>query len=297
VTAIDTSAWNGHPDFAQVKASGVSLVIPKAVDLERGYPVVDSVYYANRAAIRAAGLRCGSYLFNGPDSPMAGADYYFSVIDWKPGEVTAIDVENALGVNRWNTAQVLEFCTAMIGHGVPASLVWVYMSSSVEHAYDWSPIVALGCKVWPAQYNANDGTVGTPPTLVHWPSYAIWQHTSVAVVPGISGHVDMNIIGTAFADTGTPSAITPNPVKRVGKTMLHVRIEEPTSPQHGNCYAIAEGGKATHITDWATYVSTTAAINGNVPEQDRLVAPPADPGKVTGISVHRFNQIVIIYAA
>ena len=214
MTAIDLSSWQGHPDFVQVAASGVTLVILKAVDVERGYPVVDSVYLVNRAAARAAGLRVGSYLFNGPDQPSAAADYYLSVIDWRPGDVAAVDVENALGVNRWNPGQVLEFCTRLVSRGIPASSILVYMSSSVTRAYDWAPVVAFGVGLWVAQYNANDGTVGAPPTVSYWPGWVLWQHTSMARVPGVSGTVDMNVIGSTFASVGTAQLITtPQPIE------------------------------------------------------------------------------------
>jgi GH25 family lysozyme M1 (1,4-beta-N-acetylmuramidase) len=241
VSAIDTSYWNGHPDFAQVAASGVTLVIPKAVDVERGYPVVDSCYYANRAAIRAAGLRCGSYLFNGPDSPMAAADYYLSVIDWRPGEVAAIDVENALGVTRWNPAQVLEFCSELIRSGIPAGDILVYMSSSVTRAYDWSPVVGLGVSLWVAQYNANDGTVGAPPSFAGWGSYALWQHTSVATVPGISGHVDMNVIGTMTASLN--STLIPQEIPSGDDSM---RIIHSTTGDNAGAIALVTESAGAH---------------------------------------------------
>ena len=98
MTFIDTSYWQGHPDFAAVKASGVSLVIMKAADGEQ-HLYVDSVYVANRAAARAVGLAVGSYFFNGPAaSPSASADYYLSVIDYQPGDMVALDVEGPAGI-------------------------------------------------------------------------------------------------------------------------------------------------------------------------------------------------------
>ena len=95
--AIDTSSWNGHPDFGQVKASGVTLVIGKASDGELGRLTHDSVYAANRDAARAAGLRVGAYFFNGPVDPTAAADDLFAISDYRPGDVLAIDVENFAG--------------------------------------------------------------------------------------------------------------------------------------------------------------------------------------------------------
>jgi GH25 family lysozyme M1 (1,4-beta-N-acetylmuramidase) len=215
---VDTSFFQHYPSFERVKATGVDAVIMKAVDVEQGFPVIDSTYIANRTTVRSLGMRAGSYLFNGPYDPAAAADYYWSVIDWKPGEFAAIDVENALGVNRWNPSQVLQFCHALIGHGIPPYLILVYMSSSVTRVYDWSSVVALGVELWVAQYNANDGTRGTLPSVAYWPDWALWQYTSAGVIDGILGRVDVSDMSVRYASLG----MTPiNSTKRKKKKKMN----------------------------------------------------------------------------
>jgi GH25 family lysozyme M1 (1,4-beta-N-acetylmuramidase) len=236
MTAIDISYFQGHPDFAQVKAAGVGLVIMKAVDVERGYPVMDSVYVANRTAARAQGLAVGSYLFNGPDDPTSAANYYFSVIDWRSGDIAAIDVENALGVNRWNPAQVHAFCVTLIGHGIPAASILAYMSSSVTRAYDWSPVMSLGVGLWVAQYGSNNGTPQGAPATGTWGSWKLWQYSSTATVPGISGHVDINQLAPGFS----------------GGVVTPINSEEEDMKTIEGIYAVVDGVPSWAWLNWAT---------------------------------------------
>ena len=193
MTVIDISQWQGHPDFAQVKASGVSRVIMRAADGE-GHLFVDSVYVANRTAARAAGLAVGSYFFNGPAAtPTASADYYIAAIDYQPGDVVAVDVEGVAGV-MWNPGQVLEFVNRV--KAVLGVAPLVYMSASVTWAQDWSAVVATGAPLWVAQY-------GPAPTVGYWGSWALWQYTSAGSCPGITGRVDISQISASFASTGS----------------------------------------------------------------------------------------------
>src|SRR6185503_12824350 len=170
-------------DFNAVKAAGISLVIAKMGGGDSGQ-YVDSKWAQNLAGIRAAGIPLGSYYFNGPaSSPSAAADFQFAHIDWHPGDLVVADVEGS-GI-AWSPGQVLEWATRMIGHGVPASSVGVYMSASPEHSHDWSAVAALGVFLWVASYGANTGQPGRPPTPAHWRSWSLWQYTSNGSVPGI----------------------------------------------------------------------------------------------------------------
>ena len=159
MTVIDISFYQGHPDFGQVKWAGVSTVIMKCADGEGGTVVDDSVYAANRANARAVGLGVGSYFFNGNAlSPSTSAAHQWSIIDWHPGDLIATDVEGPVGIV-WSVAQVLEWCRWMLARGVPADRLLVYMSSSLEHSLDWSPVVALGVQLWIAQYGDRKSVV------------------------------------------------------------------------------------------------------------------------------------------
>lgn len=194
MSAIDISYWQHHPDFAAVKASGVKRVLMRAADGEGGTIVDDSVYIANRTAARAVGLAVGSYFFNGnATTPSAAAAHQWSIIDWRPGDIVAVDIEGAAGIE-WSVGQALEWCHWMLNQGVPAALIFVYMSSSVDTSA-WGPVWALGVQPWIAQYGPNDGNAHTPPSV----PWAMWQYTSVASCPGVVGNVDTNQIAPSWA--------------------------------------------------------------------------------------------------
>lgn len=218
MSAIDISYWQHSPNFAQVRNAGVSLVIMKCGGGEGGRLYTDSVYVGNRAAARAVGLAVGSYFFNGPVDATAAADYQFSIIDWHTGDVVAIDVENNGSQPHWTPGQVLAWCTRMIAHGVPASRILVYMSSSVLTA-GWNAVVALGVGLWVAQYGPNDGSPHSLPSAAPWPAWSLWQYSSVGSVPGIAGSIDMNQISPSFASGGetplTPSTTSGDDTMRV----------------------------------------------------------------------------------
>ena len=202
MSAIDISYYQQHPDFAQVRAAGVSLVIMKAGGGEGGRLYADSVYVANRAAARAVGLAVGSYFFNGPVDPTAAADFHMTIADWRPGDIIAIDVENNGSYTHWTPAMVFTWCSRIVAHGVPADRVLVYMSSSLLGA-GWGSLVGLGVGLWVAQYGPNDGNPHSVPSSAPWPSWNLWQYTSAAGCPGVAGNVDTNQIAPSWASSSS----------------------------------------------------------------------------------------------
>lgn len=207
MTAIDISRYQGVVDFAAVKSSGVSLVIAKMGGGDAGV-YVDAKWVANRDGIRAAGLTLGSYFFNGPgDTPTQAADFQFQNADWRPGDLIIIDVEG--GAIAWSPSQVLEWVNRILAHGVPAAQIGVYMSASVVTAYNWGPVAALGTFLWIASYGANTGTPGTPPRVIHWPAWSLWQYTSNGTIPGVPGRVDVSQVASSWASTGTITSLSP----------------------------------------------------------------------------------------
>lgn len=197
MTVIDISRYQGVVDFGAVKSAGVGVVIAKMGGGDAG-PYVDANWSTNRDGIRAAGLKLGSYYFNGPgQSPIAAADYQFQNINYRPGDLVVIDVEG--GAIAWSVSQVIEWVNQMLSHGVPASSIGVYMSASVVRNYNWGPVAALGTFLWVASYGANTGQPGTPPTVLHWSGWAFWQYTSNGSVAGVPGRVDMSQIAPEWA--------------------------------------------------------------------------------------------------
>ena len=65
----------------------------------------------------------------------------------------------------------------------------IYMNTSTENSYDWSPIVNLNIGLWVADYRM--GPEANVP-IKHWPTYVMHQFTSSGSEPGIDGRVDVN---------------------------------------------------------------------------------------------------------
>ena len=270
MTAIDISYWQHHPDFAQVHGAGVTLVIMKCGGGEAGRLYEDSVYADNRSAARAQGLAVGSYFFNGPVDPVAAADFQFSVIDWQPGDVVAIDVEGNGVQPRWNPSQVFAWCQRILAHGVPAGRILVYMSSSVLGA-GWDAVAGLGVGLWVAQYGPNDGNAHSVPGSGPWSSWVLWQFTSRGTVPGIAGSIDMNQVSPTFASSGetivTAGTGTPAPfqTKRKKKNKMADII---VAPNQSCAYVIVrpDGGMGkAQITNPAVIAQEAAAGNFTIP--------------------------------
>lgn len=258
MSIIDISYWQGYPDFTQVKASGVTDVIMRAANGEKNL-FVDSRYIPNRTAARALGLRVGSYFFNGPAaSPTASADYYIAAIDYRPGDLVALDVEGPAGI-MWNPAQALEFVNRV--KAVLGVAPMVYMSSSVTHAMDWSAVVASGAKLWVAQY-------GPTPIVSYWSSWALWQYTSIGSVPGISGNVDINQVGADFAS--------------IGDTLLQEDdMSAAAEAQIATIHSLLVNGTPAHLDVGAF----TQALNAVLDMQGRMMA-------ATGGGWDSFDEIV-----
>ena len=197
MSAIDISRYQGAVDFNAVKSAGVGIVIAKLGGGDAGQ-YLDTMWTTNRAGVRAAGLKLGSYYFNGPaGTPAAAADFHFNAADWHPGELVVIDVEGS-GI-AWSVSEVIEWVNRMLLHGVPASSIGVYMSASVVNNYNWGPVAALGTFLWVASYGANTGQPGTTPAVIHWPGWALWQYTSNGSVAGVPGRVDVSQIAPSFS--------------------------------------------------------------------------------------------------
>jgi len=271
VTVIDISRYQGVVDFGAVKSAGVGVVIAKMGGGDAG-PYVDANWSTNRDGIRAAGLKLGSYYFNGPgQSPIAAADYQFQNIGYQPGDLVVIDVEG--GAIAWSVSQVIEWVNQMLTHGVPASSIGVYMSASVVNNYNWGPVAALGTFLWVASYGANTGQPGTPPTVIHWPGWAFWQYTSNGSIAGVPGRVDMSQIAPEWAGGNVTPLINIDPQE---EDMKIYEDGGPTAPavNTGKFYAGAPG---------VWYPIDNAAFGGDA--------------NVRGILTSAFNAPILMFSS
>jgi GH25 family lysozyme M1 (1,4-beta-N-acetylmuramidase) len=207
---VDVSSFQGSPDYAKVKASGVTFVIAKATE---GVGYTDPTYARNRAAIRDAGLIPGAYHFlRGTHDGPSQAEAFVRTAD--PHAIHALDVECLEDVHKLNRhldvpgflhryRELLpgrtiliytgrDFWTACAGTATPGTTYGpLWAAGAVPNAY----VRAAGSL--PTQWASTGGhpTSGLP--WAGWTSWAICQFTDHAQVPGISGGVD----GDAFTGT------------------------------------------------------------------------------------------------
>jgi GH25 family lysozyme M1 (1,4-beta-N-acetylmuramidase) len=175
----------------------------------------DPLYRDGLARARAANKLVLHYHYVGPSpgpgggppaSPAAETSWFLQHLDWRPGEILATDWEPAVkpaDSDGW-LAEFNARIAAALGP-VPVS----YMNSFEAKRLTWAKTRAGGSAWWAAQYGINNGVPGAPPTGA-WPSFAAWQFTSAAALPGLPGGTDLSLFyGDAPAWRAYGSAASP----------------------------------------------------------------------------------------
>ncbi|MFT9231206.1 MAG: GH25 family lysozyme, partial [Bifidobacterium sp.] len=138
----DISRWQGS---ISIGALG-SFVIVKQSGSDIGYLYKDSMYARNAKAVRAAGKGLGHYYFNGYANPTSAANYFVSnLVEYQKGDPLVYDAEGSSFVSPAAVAAWVAQVRARLGADAN---VYVYMSSSVTRAYNWSSVAASGVKLW-----------------------------------------------------------------------------------------------------------------------------------------------------
>lgn len=191
IMGIDVSKWNGDIDWSQVKASGVNYVIIRCGyrGSSKGSLIEDPKYKANIEGATKAGLKVGVYFFSQAIDEVEAvqeASMVLSLVkNYKISYPIFLDVEASGGradniSKETRTAVCKAFCQTIqnAGYtpGVYANRVW--LNGKIDTSQ-------LGnCKIWLAQYAAQPTYTGR---------YEIWQYKDSGSVPGIKGHVDLNL--------------------------------------------------------------------------------------------------------
>lgn len=254
---IDISNWQANINAGKIDADFVIVKATEGV----GYvsPSCDRQYQA----AKAAGKKLGVYHFarNGANDAIAEAEFFLKnvqgyikeavlVLDWEDGG----NVRDVAWAKRW-----LDHV-----HSKTGVKPLIYMSESVVNSYNWAPVVAGDYGLWVAKYrdmaadyNYDMSMAGTPPSVKHWPFYAIWQWTSSGRLNGYDGDLDLNqayIDGAAWDKYagGSPSSkpVTPNPTPA------------PT-PTPAKTHTVQRGETLSGIAArYGTTYQRLAAING-----------------------------------
>lgn len=191
---MDVSRWQGNIDWDKVKTSGlVSGVMLRALGNSAkdnpSKPYIDPQFARNYAECKRLGIPCGVYgYFKAVDREQADKElaYFKKLLTGRSFELpVAVDIEDEvqkpLGKAALTdlTAYMLSTVEswgvyAMLYTGLWFGNTFLYMGGAALKPYD----------VWLAAYR-------TKKPAPSWP-FGMWQYTSTASVPGVSGNVDLS---------------------------------------------------------------------------------------------------------
>lgn len=183
---IDVSRYQGTIDWKKVKASDISFAIIKAGGSDDGF-YKDSKFEENYKNAKAAGMPVGAYYFVGSGcvshaDGVADAKRFIEMLKGKQFEYPVyIDVEATSPDNRSGaTKAVIGFCETMEAAGYYCGIYASDISGFVDRL-DQSQLKSYD--KWVARY-------GSAPQKTE--TYGMWQYSETGMVPGISGHVDLD---------------------------------------------------------------------------------------------------------
>ena len=278
---IDVSTYQGQPDWAKVKASGVDFAFIRA---GYGKNNIDQRCSYNGTNTKANGVTPHFYWFsyaysrdmvvNEANYIIAEAKKYTSncMLAWD-FEYDSMDYAKKKGVTVSKstlTTWAVAFCQTVKAAGFTPV---VYANEDYVRNYiDIDSVISqTGAKLWFARYSSTIGNYGS--------NAYIWQHSSTGSVPGISGNVDMNI---GYFDGGSNPAYT-----------LNAFVREVQAA----CGASVDGIAGTETLSKTVTVSATVNNRHAVvaPLQKRLNALGYNCGTADGIAGSKFTAAVNSY--
>lgn len=190
LNGIDIASYQGELNLDNITYDFVCIKATEGTSYVN--PYCDEHYQE----AKAAGKKLAVYHFAGYGNAEDEANYFVDNCEGYIGEaIFVLDWEGSfVGDVGW--AQDFLSCVKDRIGSVPA----IYMSESVENAYDWSPVVAADHGLWLAKYsdyeidnNYDMTNAGQSPNCVHWPFYFMWQWTSKGHLTGYAGDLDCDI--------------------------------------------------------------------------------------------------------
>ncbi|HVY44527.1 MAG TPA: GH25 family lysozyme, partial [Minicystis sp.] len=196
VRGVDVSDYQQHVDWHAVKASGVGFAYAQAAD---GAAFTDQTFVANWQGIKAAGMLRGAYQYFEPsEGGAAQADVLLARLEaaggFDDGDLPpALDIETTDGQSGAVVAsRALDWANRIEQQLHKKPLVYVapgfFSSIGSPHSLTKLPL-------WEADWG-----VSCPSLPAGFGSYAFWQSTDHASVPGIAGAVDGDRFRGSLAD-------------------------------------------------------------------------------------------------
>jgi lysozyme len=196
VKGVDVSHYQGHVNWASVKAAGYSFAFMKATE---GYAHLDLEFARNWSACKANGIIRGAYHFFHPKlSPQAQADFFLQSV----GPLDPTDLPMVLDwetTDQRNNVQQIQNALWFL-HAIEDATKkrpLLYFSPGFFNALG-NPKQFLGYKIWIANYGARCPHI--PDIYNDW---AFWQNAETGVVPGIQGRADVDLFNGSLADLQT----------------------------------------------------------------------------------------------
>jgi len=193
---IDISIFQGHIDFAKVKASGIEVVIIKAT---QGTGYTNAMLKEHYNGAKSNGLKIGFYHYLTKDNPTTQAKQFLSVIDGLIANCKyIIDVEDGdplKGGHVWTITEASkatrEFADYLISKGKEVAIYtgdYFYRDSLNNTVKDLS--------LWVASYGGS----------LMAKNYVGQQTTNEGIVNGIIGHVDLDTFNNGILLTSKVTA-------------------------------------------------------------------------------------------
>lgn len=189
---LDLSSHNGEVDFNEVRDAGYSFVILKASE---GVSFIDKSFHKNYTAAREAGLKVGAYHFFrfDCDGRLQANHFLNTVRDMQFDFPLALDVEESGNPDRHDRQQVIKSLRDAINHlALRGHDPVIYTNKSGYRKFIGSSFADI--PLWICSFS-------DPPGPDRW---YLWQFTHRGTVPGVKGHVDINIL--------SPDATLPAPL-------------------------------------------------------------------------------------
>ena len=195
---MDVSRWQGNIDWKKVKASGkIDGVMLRVLGSKGGKPYLDPYFARNYAECARLGIPVGGYYYTcATDKEMADAELALlkTALTGKTFELPiSVDVEDNK-IKKLSTQALTDLAAyalatverwgfyALLYVGLNFAQTELYMGGAALCKYD----------VWLARYPRDKSKTKPEDKPKTDFSFGMWQYTSTASMPGVSGNVDLS---------------------------------------------------------------------------------------------------------
>lgn len=191
LVGIDVSAWQENIDFRKVKDAGCDFVIIRVAGTKSSDETFfqDKYFLQNIRNAKAAGLLVGVYFYSTVNTEEEIREHVNLICDILDSTGITLDFPVAFDWEEYDKLEAKGMDYGSLNH-----LWFCFADEMNKRGYDvmlyasawylkhcWNP---YGHQVWVAHYTAHTNYSG---------SYILWQRTSVGLINGIEGVVDLDV--------------------------------------------------------------------------------------------------------